>query len=82
VAEHRRYGQHLHIVEARFEGWRDWLVFRDHLRAHPAVAAEYGALKVGLATAHGADPNDRDAYRAAKTEFIHHSVAAARSSRP
>jgi GrpB-like predicted nucleotidyltransferase (UPF0157 family) len=43
------------------------IAFRDYLRAHPAVAAEYGALKERLALAH---PNDMVAYMDGKDAFI------------
>jgi GrpB-like predicted nucleotidyltransferase (UPF0157 family) len=57
---------HIHMVERQFEHW-DRLLFRDYLIAHPAVAAEYQALKFYLATA---CPNDRVAYTMGKTEFV------------
>jgi GrpB-like predicted nucleotidyltransferase (UPF0157 family) len=47
--------------------YRDELAFRDHLRAHSDVAAEYAALKRGLA---GRFKHDREAYTKAKTDFI------------
>lgn len=57
---------HIHMVEAGFPHWES-LAFRDYLRAHPDVAAEYAALKRRLA----ADlSSDRVAYTAGKTEFI------------
>jgi GrpB-like predicted nucleotidyltransferase (UPF0157 family) len=43
------------------------LAFRDYLRAHPAVATEYGELKQRLAQAH---PQDLEAYMAGKDPFI------------
>jgi GrpB-like predicted nucleotidyltransferase (UPF0157 family) len=58
---------HLHIVEAAPENWRSLLTFRDHLREHPADAAEYGRLKRLLAAA---DAQDRPRYRAGKAPFI------------
>ena len=61
---------HLHVVEDASDGWRGWLAFRDHLRAHPDVAMEYSVLKADLATRHGANPNERDAYRGGKADFI------------
>ncbi|HVP12575.1 MAG TPA: GrpB family protein [Phycisphaerae bacterium] len=57
---------HIHMVEGHFEHW-ERLLFRDYLIGHPAVAAEYQALKLSLAAAH---PNDRVAYTKGKTEFI------------
>jgi GrpB-like predicted nucleotidyltransferase (UPF0157 family) len=73
-----RRSHHLHVVEERSDGWRGWLAFRDHLRAHPELAAEYGELKERLAAAHGGDPNDRDAYRAGKAGWIAAVTEAAR----
>ena len=65
-----RRTHHLHVVEVASEGWHGWLAFRDYLRAHPDVVAEYATLKTDLAARHGANPNERDAYRAGKTDFI------------
>ena len=58
------------MVEDASEGWRGWLAFRDHLRAHPDVAVEYATLKTDLAARHGANPEERDAYRGGKADFI------------
>jgi GrpB-like predicted nucleotidyltransferase (UPF0157 family) len=65
-----RRTHHLHVVEWSSSGWRGWLAFRDHLRVHSELAAEYGELKRRLADAHGSDPNQRDAYRAGKASWI------------
>lgn len=65
-----RRTHHLHVVEHSSTGWRGWIAFRDHLRANPALATEYGELKRRLAAAHGSDPNQRDAYRAGKAAWI------------
>lgn len=55
---------HLHVKQAG-----DWgeLYFRDYLRAHADVAAEYERLKLDLQKRF---EHDRDAYTDAKTEFI------------
>jgi GrpB-like predicted nucleotidyltransferase (UPF0157 family) len=66
----QRRTHHLHVVEEASSSWRDWIAFRDYLRAHRELADEYGALKTRLAAEHGADPNDRDAYRAGKAGWI------------
>lgn len=66
---HRRT-HHLHVVERSSSGWHEWLAFRDYLRAHPGVAAEYSVLKCRLADQYGADPNERDAYRTGKAGWI------------
>ncbi|MGH4012662.1 MAG: GrpB family protein [Pseudonocardiaceae bacterium] len=58
---------HLHVVEHRSAYWRDWLAFRDHLRADSDTAAEYGEIKAELASR---DHHDRTAYRAGKAPFI------------
>jgi GrpB-like predicted nucleotidyltransferase (UPF0157 family) len=50
------------------------LLFRDYLRAHPQVAAEYAALKVRLAAKHG---ENRIEYNDDKAGFIDAVVAAA-----
>lgn len=42
--------------------------FRDALRSHPQLVAEYQTLKLSLA---GKFPNDRRAYTRGKSEFIH-----------
>ena len=58
---------HLHLVPFGSELWFDRLLFRDHLRATPAVAREYEALKRGLAERHR---HDREAYTDAKSPFV------------
>lgn len=62
-----RRSHHLHVVEHASTGWPTWLAFRDRLRADPAAAAEYAALKTALAAR---DRSDRVAYRAGKAPFI------------
>jgi GrpB-like predicted nucleotidyltransferase (UPF0157 family) len=61
---------HLHLVEESSGDWRGWLAFRDYLRSDADAVAEYAALKSRLAAAHGDDPNERDAYRHGKADFI------------
>jgi GrpB-like predicted nucleotidyltransferase (UPF0157 family) len=61
---------HLHVVERASAGWRGWLAFRNYLRTRPALACEYGELKTRLAEEYGADPNQRDAYRAGKATWV------------
>lgn len=55
---------HLH---ARFSGDNNELYFRDYLRDHPEVAAEYEKLKLELRDRY---EHDRDAYTEAKGDFI------------
>jgi GrpB-like predicted nucleotidyltransferase (UPF0157 family) len=65
-----RRTHHLHVVEWAFDQWRGWIAFRDHMRAHPELVVEYAELKRELAIEHGADPDQRAAYRAGKANFI------------
>jgi GrpB-like predicted nucleotidyltransferase (UPF0157 family) len=58
---------HLHLVPAGSARYRDELAFRDALREQPATAHAYLRLKRELANAH---QHDREAYTAAKAEFI------------
>jgi len=69
---------HIHVVEPHFEHW-ERLLFRDYLIAHPDAAAEYAALKLGLAAAH---PGDRVAYTRGKTEFVKRVTAIAKTLTP
>ena len=64
TASHRTH--HLHLVDDRAELERR-LRFRDQLRADPALADEYVALKRALAARY---PEDREAYTEAKAPFI------------
>jgi GrpB-like predicted nucleotidyltransferase (UPF0157 family)/GNAT superfamily N-acetyltransferase len=64
TASHRTH--HLHLVDDRPELERR-LCFRDRLRADPALAAEYVALKRALAARY---PEDREVYTEAKAPFI------------
>lgn len=68
-------GQAFHL-HARYAGDWDELYFRDYLLSRPDVAREYGELKLRLKAAH---ENDREAYTAAKTDFIKNATAAARA---
>ena len=71
---------HLHMITTapEFAGHWENLLFRDHLIAHPDVAAEYGKLKLQLADTHR---HDRVAYTAAKSAFIARVVDEAREWR-
>jgi GrpB-like predicted nucleotidyltransferase (UPF0157 family) len=58
---------HLHLVPIRSPRWIRTIAFRDYLRTHPDVAAEYADLKRTLAEQYHFD---REAYTAAKHPFI------------
>lgn len=62
-----RRTHHLHVVEQASPAWRDWVLFRDYLRAHPDDARRYARLKHSLAAT---DARDRPAYRAGKGPVI------------
>lgn len=55
---------HIHIHMA---GDRDEIFFRDYLISHPDAAKEYEHLKLSLLPLY---KHDRDAYTAAKTDFV------------
>ena len=60
-----RFG--LHLTEPGSDLWRERLAFLDALRADPALAAEYEALKLRLAAEH---PEDVAAYTAGKRKLV------------
>jgi len=69
---------HVHLVERGGPEERRTLAFRDYLREHPATAREYEALKRALAAPLTAsDPESRERYARAKTEFIERVIAVA-----
>ena len=63
-------GVRTHQLHAFVAGGADvvrHLAFRDYMRAHPAIADDYGALKQRLAEAH---PHDMAAYIDGKDAFV------------
>jgi GrpB-like predicted nucleotidyltransferase (UPF0157 family)/GNAT superfamily N-acetyltransferase len=66
---------HLSLSEPGSDFWRDHLLFRDRLRADPALAAAYERLKLELAARF---PHDRLAYTDGKDAFIRDVLAANR----
>lgn len=67
-----RRTHHLHVLERDSSDWQRHLAFRDRLRAFPALAARYAALKhASVAAAEG----DRARYQALKRDFIATAVA-------
>ena len=68
IAHHfSKDGYALHLTEPDSDLWQERLVFRDALRADPALAAEYAAPKLRLANYH---PDDLAAYAQGKREFV------------
>lgn len=68
-----RRTHHVHFAPPGSPYW-DRVTFRDHLRRHPEVAADYGALKREAA----ARATDRRAYAEAKSAFIRRALREAR----
>jgi GrpB-like predicted nucleotidyltransferase (UPF0157 family) len=64
------------MVEDHFVDHSERLLFSDYLIAHPAIAQEYAALKMRLASAH---QTNRVAYTRAKSELIDSVTARATS---
>ncbi|MGH7616459.1 MAG: GrpB family protein [Gemmatimonadaceae bacterium] len=58
---------HVHMVSWSSKLWRDHLLFRDYLRAHPGEATEYAVLKRELAAA---AVGDKRRYSEGKGPFI------------
>jgi GrpB-like predicted nucleotidyltransferase (UPF0157 family) len=73
---------HMHMVEVTSEFWRDQLLFRDYLRAFPAEAEAYAALKRRLAAEFNAQltpsSNVNVGYTDRKSAFIADCLARAR----
>jgi GrpB-like predicted nucleotidyltransferase (UPF0157 family) len=70
---------HLYICAANAPAARRHILFRNHLRAHPADARAYAALKRSAAAAFA---TDRDAYTRAKTAFIEGVLRRAQNNTP
>jgi len=66
---------HVHLVSWSSDLWRDSLVFRDYLRAHPEIAREYETIKRELA---GMYLHDKEKYTDAKGPFVRSIVRRAR----
>ena len=66
---------HVHLVSWSSEFWRDHLLFRDYLRAHPDIAREYDTIKRELAAMY---LTDKENYTDAKGPFVRSIVRRAR----
>jgi GrpB-like predicted nucleotidyltransferase (UPF0157 family) len=64
---------HIHVRRAGSFSEQLALLFRDYLRAHPADAERYGALKRELAARH-AGPDERHLYVTAKVPFTWETI--------
>jgi GrpB-like predicted nucleotidyltransferase (UPF0157 family) len=74
-----RRTHHLHLIPYESPHWVERLAFRDYLRSHPNVAAQYASLKRRLALRHR---NDREAYTDAKAPFIEKVIEIANRHSP
>lgn len=68
---------HLHLVEEDGPLWRDYVAFRDYLRAHPEAARQFADLKRVLAARFS---RDREAYMNAKALHVEEILRLARST--
>jgi len=72
------HSHHVHVVERGGNEERRTLAFRDYLRSHSTVAREYEELKrVTVAQVVGTDPESREQYAIAKSDFVERVVALA-----
>jgi len=67
---------HLNLVKMNSDsGWKDHIMFRDHLRRNESSRNKYIKLKIKLAKQY---PNDRPSYTKAKEEFIQEIIQRAK----
>lgn len=71
-----RRTHHLHLIPTESPLLADEIAFRDYLRAHPARAAEYAALKRRLCIEYA---RDREAYTEGKSAFVKTTTDLARA---
>lgn len=69
---------HLHVVATGSPHWRDWIDFRDYLRAHPAHAHRYEQEKIRLSNVYR---DNRPAYTRSKAAFVSDILRRARDQR-
>ncbi len=74
-----RATHHLHMFVVDLQHPRPEIVFRDYLRRHADVAAEYATLKSSLAARHR---DDREGYTEGKTAFIREALRRAEARQP
>jgi len=68
---------HVHLVEADGPLWRDYVAFRDYLRAHTEAARQFANLKRVLAARFS---RDREAYMNAKSLHVEEILRLAKST--
>lgn len=74
ITDHRIFGRDpgfrlylVHVVEYDSQRWKNYLIFRNALRANKNLAEEYGRLKTNIAERY---PEGRGVYTELKYEFI------------
>jgi GrpB-like predicted nucleotidyltransferase (UPF0157 family) len=77
VVNDRRHA-HLHVMVEGDPRWTEQVLFRDVLRSNPALRDDYARLKLALADQHA---GDREAYTAAKADFIEGVLQIAKGTR-
>ncbi|WP_086347775.1 GrpB family protein [Candidatus Enterococcus clewellii] len=70
------FAEKVYHIHLRFLGDNEEVLFRDYLNIHPAIAAEYEALKIRLSKEF---EHDRDGYTNAKGDFIKKWTAVAKT---
>jgi GrpB-like predicted nucleotidyltransferase (UPF0157 family) len=58
---------HVHLVKENGPLWREYLAFRDYLRAHPEAARQFSDVKRALAARY---PRDRESYLNTKSTHV------------
>lgn len=71
------YADRVFHIHFRTPGDNDEIYFRDYLRNHPETAREYEMLKLSLLPKY---KNDRDAYTAAKSDFVNRITSLAKAN--
>ena len=69
------YAEKVFHIHFHRTGDNDEILFRDYLISHPDSAQSYERLKTSLLPKY---TNDRDGYTAAKSDFIHRILTAAK----
>lgn len=72
------FAERVFHVHVQYVGNKDEVYFRDYLLAHPTVAAQYERLKLSLWKRY---EHDRDAYTAAKSDFVRKYTEKAKQER-
>jgi GrpB-like predicted nucleotidyltransferase (UPF0157 family) len=72
----RHWTHHAHVMAPASPRWEEFILVRDYLRRHDAVALAYGSLKQSLALVYG---DDIAGFRRAKAPFLTTLLSRARA---